>query len=640
MDLFSSLNESQKLAVKIIDKPLLVLAGAGSGKTKVITHKIAYLLTMFEPSSILALTFTNKAADEMKERVISIIGNKKGLTVSTFHSFGYKFLKEEIDKIVYDKNFVIYSEEDKEFLIKDIVSQLRLSDEIYKPSSINKLFSIVKTQFINDINKYIQDENIIKIYQKYTETMKTFNAVDLDDLVYLPVLILSKNKDIKNKWIENIEYILVDEYQDTNYIQYLLIKILSTNKNRICVVGDDDQSIYAFRGANIENILRFENDFPNAQKIVLNINYRNTTTILKAAYSLIKNNTQRHSKNIIAHNKKECKIKFYEGVNREDEVKWIAKNIFKNRLDGINYSNQVILCRTNYLVRDIETLIRKENIPYRVVGTSSFFDKKEIKDITAYLRLINNPKDNISFLRIINVPSRGIGEKTIEQLKSYLNNNSLYEIALDIDKREINPNAREIIKDFVKLIEEYRQKYENTNNLKKVTEELIEEIGYYEHLKKVYKEKETESRIKNINFFLDYMKKISTEEDNLQKFLISLMLVNSEDKTSNDNKITLMTIHSAKGLEFDCVFIPGFEEGILPHQNSIEENNIEEERRLTYVAFTRAKERLFISYSLNNDDKNNMVSRFIEEIDQDTFDGLWEDDIDSFYIQKIREKLN
>ncbi|HOJ50010.1 MAG TPA: 3'-5' exonuclease [Spirochaetota bacterium] len=646
MDIFLSLNETQAEAVKVIDRPLLILAGAGSGKTRVITYKIAYILKFFDPSSVLALTFTNKAADEMKERVFSLVGRKKDLVVSTFHSFGYRFLKEEIKNIGYNEKFVIYSEEDKEVLIRNIIVQMGLDPGVYNPKNIGKLISFIKNRFINsrEIEKNIQDINLLKIYSRYTDELKKFNSLDLDDLIYLPVLILSSRNDIKEKWNDRIDYILVDEYQDTNYLQYLLLKLLAGHKNRICVVGDDDQSIYAFRGANIDNILMFENDFPGAKKIVLNINYRNNPTILKASYSLIKNNLKRHTKNIISHNKNDNKIQFFEAINRIDEAKWIAKNIFKNRLEGIPYSNQAVLCRTNYLIKYIEPILREENIPYKIIGATSFFDKKEIKDIVAYLRLINNTKDNIAFLRAINVSKKNIGDKTLEVIKENAGNGILYQVALKIDSiEEIKPNARALIKEFTNIIEYYKQEYSKNKNMKETTERLIEDIGYYNYLKMIYKDKELEKRLNNISFFLDYMGKIKIDDndDILSKFLITFMLSNNEDNRENENKVSLMTIHASKGLEFDAVFIAGFEEGIIPHQNSIDENNIEEERRLVYVAFTRAKNRLYISYSASGKDKNTEVSRFFSEIGDEFFEGIYKEGEETdFYLQRLREIIS
>lgn len=672
MDLLQGLNASQKEAVLYNEGPLLVLAGAGSGKTKVITTKIAYLLKNkgVKPGNILAVTFTNKAANEMKERVSALTGRIRGLMVSTFHSFGVQFLKQEIESLGYLKQFSIYSANDSEALIKNILMEQGLDEDKYPSRLVQFLISKAKNQLESPEEAMsLSDPSFRTVYKLYTERLKALNAVDFDDLIFMPVKILQKSPEIKEKWAKKFEFLLVDEYQDTNHSQYILARLLSSFHQKICVVGDDDQSIYAFRGANVDNILRFTKDFSNAKTITLNINYRSTGIILDAAYALIHNNSKRHKKEVKSHLGGGEKIGLLEGSDAEEEAQMIAGEIFENRISfKIPYHQQVVLCRTNTQMRVFEEVFREKNIPYRLIGGYSFFERKEVRDVISYLKVIYNPLDNLSMLRIINFPKRGIGDKALEAIKNYSVENkiSIFETLersakLDIVSKPL-VHKLELLADVIK---KYEETFKN-QRLSQTLEELIKEMEFEQEYKRIYKdEKEAERRIESLldlaGMAKNYEKSAKDKEEYaaLEGFLDNLSLLNQDkeedDEKRNLNKVVIMTIHAAKGLEFDAVFLPGFEEGFIPHDKSMMEgpHAIEEERRLAYVAITRAKKKLTVAYAMNRKffgkDMPREVSRFLQEIPSSLFNSdaialaqneKTEEEISMAYLERMKKMLS
>ncbi len=665
MNLLNDLNPYQKEAVLSNEGPVLVLAGAGSGKTRVITYKIAYLLKQMDvkPRQILAVTFTNKAAGEMKERVTSFIGKVKGLTVCTFHAFGVRFLREEITHLGYDKKFSIYSDGDIQGVIKNIIIELGLDEAKYPISLVSYLISQAKNNLQDPENATLDDAALRDIYRLYTKRLKTLNAVDFDDLIYLPVLLLLNNEELRNKWSKKYKFVLVDEYQDTNHLQYQLMKLLSSTHKNICVVGDDDQSIYAFRGAKVENILRFEKDFENAKTILLAVNYRNTPVILDAASSLIMNNKSRHHKKVNSFLKTGDKINLIDAFDANEEAELIASEVFENRVaNKIQYKDQAVLCRTNTQMRTFEEVFRKKNIPYKLIGGYSFFDRKEVKDVLAYLKLIYNPTDNLAFLRTVNFPKRGIGDKTIEVIKNFAGQKkiSLFESLVFLDQMdEISKPVAHKLDLFKELIENFEARFMNPGVLSTL-KEIIDEVDFIKEYERIYKE-ESPFRVKSIVFLLEMAenfekkKRSNGEYASLEGFLSDLCLFNKDDQNEpeEENKIPVMTIHASKGLEFDVIYLVGFEEGFIPHDRSIEEGNagIEEERRLTYVAMTRARKNLVISYSCNRrifgQEVERVPSRFLEEIPVHLIDSTYtnmgqsddksQEEIDLDFLKKLKD---
>lgn len=630
------LNSYQQEAVSYCEGPLLVLAGAGSGKTKVITHKIAYLtqVKQISPKNILAITFTNKAAKEMKERVQSFLGKKsiKGLTLSTFHAFGVQFLKKEIAHWGYSSQFSIYSASDTEGLIKSILLDLGLDEKQYPPKLLSFLISKAKNALKSPKQvSQLEDTVFRQVYEVYQERLKILNAVDFDDLIYMPVKILQHSKETQEKWSLKYQYILVDEYQDTNHSQYTLMKLLASFHQSICVVGDDDQSIYAFRGANVDNILRFEKDFNHAKTITLGINYRSTQTIIEAAYALINNNASRHKKSVKGERGQGKRIQVFEAMDAEEEADRIADEIFDNRISNkIPYHEQAVLCRTNTAMRVFEESFRKKNIPYRLVGGFSFFERKEVKDVVAYLQLFVNPYDNLALLRIINFPKRGIGDKAIQHLKNFAKEKeiSLFEALSQVEQivgiSKPVAHKMQLFQDFIINF----QKRFNQQRLFSVLQDFYKESEILLEYDRIYDSKELDFRLASLESLKGMAKKFeekNKQEENfssLEEFLKDLSLFNQDDteEANNENKTHIMTIHSAKGLEFQAVFLPGFEEKTIPHDRSLEEGakGIEEERRLAYVAITRAKSNLFISHCLQRrifgKEEERVPSRFLKEI--------------------------
>ena len=611
-----SLNERQREAVNITDGPLLVLAGAGSGKTKVLTTKVAYLVLEknVNPDNILAITFTNKAAKEMKDRILNMVGMiGYKIQISTFHSFGLSILKKHYDKLGLSKNFTILDSDDSNVVVKNILKDMNY-DENYR--AVRSIISNNKNALVDSLEfeKFVSndyDEMVLDVYQRYEERLKRNNSVDFDDLLMLPIILFRKYPNILKEYQEQYKYILIDEYQDTNEAQYLLTKMISAKYKNICVVRDDSQSIYSWRGSNYKNILNFEKDYPNCKTVYLEQNYRSTKTIIEASNELIKNNVHRKDKKLWTDNEQGVKIEYHRASNETDEAYYVVKEINKLIAEGVKLSDIAILYRTNAQSQNFEKELILSNIPYKVVGSVYFYNRKEIKDLMAYLKLIYNKDDDVSLIRIINVPRRKIGKMTIDKLREKANdlNVSLYD-AID--------SGKEL--EFKNLIEELRsQKDEMT--LVNFIQLVLDKTGLIKELESE-NTIEAETRIENLNEFKTIA--IQFEENygiiNLEDFLNEISLVAEITEYKNSDGITLMTIHSAKGLEFDNVFIVGLEESIFPHMNSFEsQDQLEEERRLCYVAITRAKKRLWLVNAevrtIYGNKVKNPESRFIKEID-------------------------
>ena len=631
----NKLNKMQRLAVTTTEGAVLILAGAGSGKTRVITNKIAYLIEEknVNPYNILAITFTNKAAKEMLLRVEEMIGeDSKRVWISTFHAFCTKVLRMEAHHLNYDNNFTIYDTSDKQTLIKNCMDALDYNKQSISPSLIAAEISRAKDSMI-DVreyeNTYESDyigSKVSKVYALYQEELKKNNAMDFDDLIYNCIRLFKEHKDVLEKYQFKFKYIMVDEYQDTNFSQYMLIKMLSDIHKNICVVGDDDQSIYTWRGADIRNILEFEKDFDNVLQIKLEQNYRSTSNIINAAHSVIKKNNERKEKKIWTDANEGEKIKLYSATSERDESNYVAINIRKMvENQCYDYKDFAVLYRANSLSRNYEEAFMKYGIPYKIFGGLKFYDRMEIKDILAYLRIIDNKYDDISLKRIINVPKRSIGAKTIEKLESYArqNNMSILDAMDEIDNIVSTTKTRESVKKFKVLISSLK-------SLSKVisVSELLDKVLENTNYKKIYLEEnsiESQSRLENIDELKSVVKEfeLNSQDKTLSGFLQNATLSTDMDENiKNDNFVSLMTIHSSKGLEFRVVFLVALEEDIFPSSRSIlEESKLEEERRLCYVAITRAKEKLFMTRTtmrmLYGKTNCNTVSRFVGEIDTD-----------------------
>lgn len=617
------LNERQREAVLYNDGPLLIIAGAGAGKTKTLTTKIAYLIEKknVAPENILAITFTNKAAKEMKDRLFKTIGQTaKYLEVSTFHSFGLKLLRENYDALGYDKNFVIMDSDDSLTVVKKIIKDIGYDPKIYNPRAIRNKISSCKNEMTtpeayeryaaSDFEKVVQE-----VYAKYEKKLQRNNSVDFDDLLLLPIELFKKNPDILNKYQDLYQYILIDEYQDTNEAQYILTKMLSAKNRKITCVGDDSQSIYSFRGANYKNILNFEKDYKNCEVILLEENYRSTKNILDAANSVIKHNKDRKDKNLKSNNGIGEKVKYVKVETDKDECSYVSSKINELHNSGVKYEDIAILYRTNAQSRILEEEMLKNGIPYRIVGSFYFYNRKEIKDLLCYLRLINNPLDDVSLLRVINTPKRGIGDKTIDALSEKANNENISLFDAISEGKELK---------FKNLILEMQELAQNLT-LTQIVDMVLDKSGMKEEFGD--KTLDGEIRLENLEEFKSITKNYEEEYGvlNLEDFLTEISLVSDvEEYKDEDNRVSLMTIHSVKGLEFDNVFVTGMEEEIFPHYNSINEGTrdaIEEERRLCYVAITRAKKNLWLLNAkkrmLFGNVQHNLPSRFMDEIDPD-----------------------
>ena len=621
------LNDRQKEAVLYGDGPLLILAGAGSGKTSVLTKRVAYLIKErnVSPKNIVAITFTNKAAKEMKERIIKEVG-KEGydIQISTFHSFGLRIIKENYEKLGYEKNFTIIDSDDSLTVVKKILKEMGIDSTRFNPKFIKNQISSCKNEMVtpekykNLVNDELSDITY-KVYKKYQDTLLRNNSLDFDDLLIKPIELFNKYKEVLENYQELFKYIFIDEYQDTNEAQYILSKMISAKYKNICVVGDDAQSIYSWRGANFKNILNFEKDYKNAKVILLEQNYRSTKTILNAANSVIKNNINKKDKNLWTDNSIGEKIKYVRTNDEKDEASYVTREIRNLVNNGVSLDDIAVLYRTNAQSRTIEEGFLNSNIPYKIVGAFAFYSRKEIKDLLAYLKLIYNTKDDVSLMRIINYPKRKIGAKTIENLSmdAVLNGTSMFDVI---------SSGKEL--EFKKLILEMKEKSE-VLSLTETIDMVLDKSGIKSELESEHT-LEADIRLENLNEFKSITKTFEEESGiaSLEDFLNEVSLVSDVNDQKNDNspKVTLMTIHAVKGLEYKYVFVIGMEENIFPHINSCEEDGgIEEERRLCYVAITRAKEKLYLVNALRRmlygKTSVNMPSRFINEIDKDLIDA-------------------
>ena len=637
-NILEGLNDKQYEAVVNTEGPCLVIAGAGSGKTKVLTHKIAYLIgekgTL--PWNILAITFTNKAANEMKERIANLVGDvAKDIWMGTFHSICVRILRRFIDRIGFDSSFIIFDTSDQRTLVKACIKSIGLDDKMFTDRSVLSEISNAKNEMLEPeqyavkANGDFRKEKIALVYELYQKRLKENNAIDFDDIINYTIKILMDNPDILEYYSDKFKYVLVDEYQDTNKAQFTLVTLLASKNGNITVVGDNDQGIYSFRGADISNILNFERDFPGTKIIKLEQNYRCTGNILKAANAVIKNNEVTYKKELWTENDIGNLPRVYSANNEYDEGTYIAEQIeHLRREEYYKYSDFAVLYRMNTQSRAIEDILRRENIPYKIVGGLKFYERKEIKDIISYLRLIQNPSDNLSLKRIINEPKRGIGKTSLDKVEEISNNIgvSMYEIIEHADQYGLNRvflNSRE----FVNCIEELRAKKDEMQ-ISELIKETLKKSGYTKALENE-NTIEAENRIENLDEFLTVAIEFEEEsaDNKLSDFLEGITLSSDiDDMEETEESVTLMTLHSAKGLEFPVVFLVGMEEGIFPGYKSISEpKELEEERRLCYVGITRAKENLFLTCSkqrtIFGSTSCNQVSRFLKEIPSNLLDG-------------------
>ncbi len=639
--LLKGLNNRQQEAVRHTDGPLLVMAGAGSGKTRVLTHRIAYLLDEkgVSPRNILAITFTNKAAREMKDRVTNLIGPEADqMWVSTFHSMCVRILRRDADKIGINRNFTIFDTADQLTVIKNVLKERNIDPKKYQPRSFLAEISSAKNklqtpdQYQKVAGDYFQ-KMVADVYQDYQTTLLRNHSMDFDDLIMQTALLFKRAPEVLEYYQRRFQYIHVDEYQDTNYAQYDLVKKLAEKYQNLCVVGDSDQSIYRWRGADIKNILSFEKDYPNATVVFLEQNYRSTESILNAANAVIKNNPDHKEKKLWTDQAGGSKLKYYKAQTERYESLYVAEQIEKYiHEQRFNYRDIAILYRTNAQSRVIEETFVKANIPYQMVGGTKFYDRKEIKDILAYLRLISNPDDDVSFVRIVNEPKRGIGATTIEKLQNYATANeiSLFTAIKEIDFVGLGARATKSLAEFGEMVSNWIQQQEFLTATDMV-EQVLKKSGYEEMLENE-RTIEAKTRIENINEFKSVTQHFEKNSDDqtLLAFLTDLALISDIDSMDDDpfadNKVTMMTLHAAKGLEFPVVFLVGMEEGIFPHSRSaMDDEEMAEERRLAYVGITRAEKELHLTHAvtrtLYGETKWNNMSRFIREIPEELLDG-------------------
>ena len=641
LEILDGLNDKQYEAVVNTEGPCLVIAGAGSGKTKVLTHKIAYLIKEknVKPWNILAITFTNKAANEMKERIVNLVGDAAGdIWMGTFHSICVRILRRFIDRIGFGTSFIIFDTTDQRTLVKNCLRDLNIDDKLFNERAVIAEISNAKNEMLTPemyrarTNGEFRKEKIADIYDLYQKRLKENNAIDFDDIINYTIEILQDNEDIREYYCDKFKYVLVDEYQDTNKSQFTLVTILASKYKNITVVGDNDQGIYSFRGADISNILNFEKDFPGTKIIKLEQNYRCTGNILKAANSVISNNEVKYKKELWTQNEEGNLPKVYQAEDEYDEARYIVEQIeHLKREEYYKYNDFAVLYRMNTQSRAIEDILRRENIPYKIIGGLKFYERKEIKDIIAYLRLIQNTNDNLSLRRIINEPKRGIGKTSLDKIETISNETGIpmYEIIKRANEFGLNRvflNSRE----FINVIEELRNKKDDMN-ISDLIKEILRKSGYTKALEDE-NTIEAENRIENLDEFLTVAIEFEEEEaeNGLSQFLEGITLSSDIDDLDEDaDYVTLMTLHSAKGLEFPVVFLVGMEEGIFPGYKSISEpKELEEERRLCYVGITRAKEYLFLTCSrqrtIFGSTSYNQVSRFLEEIPEELLEGYEE----------------
>ena len=638
MELLTNLNDMQKKAVQKTEGPLLLFAGAGSGKTRVLAYRIAHLIESgISPHSILALTFTNKAAGEMKERVASLAKNGDRVWVSTFHSTCVRFLRNDIDKLGYDKKFTIYDADDSERLMKQCLKELDISDKLFPVKSLLATIGgykdnlLTPSQVTSAAGSEYRQQQIAKIYEYYQKKLRMNNALDFDDLIFFTVQLFRANPNILEQYQERFKYILVDEYQDTSVSQYKLVYMLASKYENICVVGDDDQSIYGWRGANIGNILGFEKDFPSAEIIKLEQNYRSTQTILNTANAVISNNFTRKAKELWTKNPEGDLIEFFKADTDTEEGVFVAETVAAGVKSGRKYSDYAVLYRNNSISRSIEEQLILKNIPYRLFGGVQFYQRKEVKDILAYLKCIYNPDDSMSLLRIINVPKRGIGATTIEKVAVYAAENdlSLFDALIKCDEITELGNRSKNIKEFAKLMQGFIE-LAKSSEVAPIIQKILNDTKYFDEFDP--KDVQDGGRIENVNELLGKALAYdeNTDTPSLEAFLEEVSLVADIDNmVDSDNMVSLMTLHCAKGLEFPVVFIVGFEEGIFPGYRSVSSGTIkelEEERRLCYVGITRAEEQLYLSAANSRLQYGQIVhnapSRFLKEIPAGHVSGI------------------
>jgi len=630
------LNPRQKEAVMHSEGPLLILAGAGSGKTRVIITRTAHLIEKgVKPSSILAVTFTNKAAREMKNRVSSMVKKRKGRPViSTFHSLCLMILRREIEPLGYRKNFTIYDASEQLSLMRNILSEVKFYDKSFKPEAVLERISMTKNDF-RPAEPTVDDDPVEVaselLYPKYREALKTMNVLDFDDLLLLTLQLFREHHDVLEKYRKEFKYIMVDEYQDTNRVQYNLIKLLAGENMNLCVVGDDDQSIYGWRGADMGNILNFEKDFPGTLTVRLEQNYRSFDNILKAANSVIKNNEKRMEKSLWTDLGAGPKVNIFKAVDTEDEAAWVTERIaMLNEAKNVAYENIAIIYRANIFSKHFEEALRMQKIPYTIVGGTSYFERKEVMDITAWLKIIANPSDGMSLMRAVNAPKRGLGPSALGKLSEFAQSNSidlLETLGRAKEVEGLKPNAMDSAEEMHRTISYYRDRFLTGRKMDKTLMDLIEEINYKDYIIRLYKTPEAAyRRLENLNAFVESINHYESVErpPSLLGFLETMALTDLiEEKEENSSSgVTLISFHSSKGLEFPVVFIAGTEEEILPHRKSIDaDGGIEEERRLFYVGITRAMKELFITYTDHRKRYGKEVpsvpSRFLYEIPED-----------------------
>lgn len=630
IDLVKELNSEQAKAAANINGPSLIIAGAGSGKTRMLTYRIAYMLEQgIQDKEILALTFTNKAAKEMKERISELTkGNYKHITATTFHSFGLGLLKQYIQYLGYKNNFTVYDTNDNTSLLRNVIVTLGYDLSNYNISSLLALFSDIKCERHKEIQN--KDSALEEIYNEFIATQKAYNVVDFDDLILLPIKIFEKRPDVLNIVQERYKYILVDEFQDTSLLQYKFITLIAKKYQNIAVVGDDDQSIYSWRGANYQNIVNFEHDFPTLKEFKLERNYRCSGNILEAANTIITHNEKRKEKKLWTEDSKGSQIYVTSNEDEEEEAYYIAQHIKdRSRKEGLAYSDFAVLVRTNGLLSKLETALMENSIPTQVSGGQSFFDRKEIRDLLCYLKVIVNIDDDVSLLRIINTPRRGIGRVTIEKLRQHADKKktSLFDALSDFAyaaDAPVSGKTKEALKNFVQMVIGWQNLAEN-NQKASLLSTIIDDISYREKLHEDYPDspKSVDYKMQSLEFLKQRISRYekSNPDTSLRDYLNLVMILGEENSDVEKGKVNLMTMHAAKGLEFNTVYLAGIEDNIIPSSRALEENpaNIEEERRLFYVAVTRAKKELTITYCENRKDRMGenhlcLPSRFIEEI--------------------------
>ncbi|HML38342.1 MAG TPA: UvrD-helicase domain-containing protein, partial [Bacillota bacterium] len=637
-DYLNKLNPQQREAAVHTEGPLLILAGAGSGKTSTMTHRIAYLIKEegVAPYNILAVTFTNKAAKEMRDRVEDLIGTGINMWILTFHSACLRILRKHAEAIGYKNDFVVYDPTDQKVVIKNCIREKNVDEKKYTPAYILSIISDCKEKGISP-SKYAEDNGvdfrtkiILDLYTAYEAVLKKNNAMDFDDLILRTVQLFEKNEDILEYYQNKFKYIMVDEYQDTNYMQYRFIKLLAQAHNNICVVGDDDQCIYQWRGADIKNILDFEKDFRNTKVIKLEQNYRSHANILDAAHSVIENNKGRKHKKLWTDKEKGEKIKYYRADNEKDEARYIAQEIDRLHSKELKYSDFAVLYRTNAQSRTFEEALSGRELPYRVLGGTRYYDRKEIKDVMAYMRLVQNTADDLSLTRIINEPKRGIGDKTLEKLQALasVRNESLFDSLTDDEIVEGLPSkAVDSIREMIATLRQYSQEKDNLK-VSDIYDGLLVKTGYLKNLE-LQNTVEAEGRIENLLEFKSVIYDFEKENPqlSLSEFMERIALLSEIDNhDAGEDAVVLMTLHSAKGLEFPVVFMPGMEDGLFPGWRAFEKpDGIEEERRLCYVGMTRAMQRLYLTSAelrtLYGKTDYTKESQFLKELDKSLVDG-------------------